>query len=169
MLPPDEQEATPWYRQFWPWFILALPCSVIVASGFTVWLAVREAPALVVDDYSKIGLATYRKMARDRQAAELGLNARVYLIQDPDRVEIELTAADSMATPGSLTLSLLHPTLASGDKVLELRSKGRRFVSLLEELPAQRMYLQIEPPDRSWRLTGEWIPGVKQIDLAPPE
>ena len=67
-----QHELQPWYRQFWPWFVLALPASAVVASLFTVYIAMREAPVLVVDDYAKIGLATHRKIERDRLAAELG-------------------------------------------------------------------------------------------------
>ena len=41
---------TPWYRQFWPWFIIALPASVVIASFFTLWLAISNPDHLVVDD-----------------------------------------------------------------------------------------------------------------------
>ncbi len=40
----------PWYRQFWPWFIIALPASVVVASFFTLWLAISNPDPLVVAD-----------------------------------------------------------------------------------------------------------------------
>lgn len=40
----------PWYKQFWPWFIIALPASVVVASFFTLWLAISNPDPLIVDD-----------------------------------------------------------------------------------------------------------------------
>jgi hypothetical protein len=40
----------PWYRQFWPWFIIALPAAAVIASFFTLWLAVSNPDYLVVDD-----------------------------------------------------------------------------------------------------------------------
>lgn len=40
----------PWYRQFWPWFIIALPASAVVAGFITLWLAVSNPDHLVVDD-----------------------------------------------------------------------------------------------------------------------
>lgn len=43
-------EGVPWYKQFWPWFIIALPASVVVASFFTLWLAISNPDPLVVDD-----------------------------------------------------------------------------------------------------------------------
>lgn len=46
----------PWYRQFWPWFIIALPASAVVASFITLWLAVTNPDQLVIseDQYRKI-------------------------------------------------------------------------------------------------------------------
>jgi len=41
---------TPWYRQFWPWFIIALPASVVVASFVTLWLAISNPDHLVIED-----------------------------------------------------------------------------------------------------------------------
>ena len=36
---PPREDTKPWYRQFWPWFLIALPGSVVVASMVTIWLA----------------------------------------------------------------------------------------------------------------------------------
>ncbi|MBT8069117.1 MAG: hypothetical protein HKP21_12920 [Xanthomonadales bacterium] len=43
-------DTQPWYKQFWPWFIIALPASVVVASFFTLYLAVSNPDQLVVDE-----------------------------------------------------------------------------------------------------------------------
>lgn len=40
----------PWYKQFWPWFIIALPASVVIASFFTLWLAISNPDHLVLSD-----------------------------------------------------------------------------------------------------------------------
>ncbi|HEY5774490.1 MAG TPA: FixH family protein [Xanthomonadales bacterium] len=40
----------PWYRQFWPWFIIALPTSAVIASFVSLWLAVSNPDQLVVTD-----------------------------------------------------------------------------------------------------------------------
>lgn len=47
---PAPIEILPWYKQFWPWFIIALPASVVVASFFTLWLAISNPDHLVVDE-----------------------------------------------------------------------------------------------------------------------
>jgi len=40
----------PWYKQFWPWFIIALPTSAVIASFFSLWLAISNPDQLVVDE-----------------------------------------------------------------------------------------------------------------------
>lgn len=32
----------PWYKQFWPWFIIALPLSSVIASFTVLWLAITK-------------------------------------------------------------------------------------------------------------------------------
>ena len=41
-----EQQAKVWYKQFWPWFLISLPASVVVASMFTISIAVENAPII---------------------------------------------------------------------------------------------------------------------------
>jgi len=40
----------PWYKQFWPWFIIALPATAVIASFITLYLAISRPDYIVVDD-----------------------------------------------------------------------------------------------------------------------
>ena len=51
------EDTLPWYRQFWPWFLICLPGSVVVAALTTMYIAHKGADDLVVDEYYKEGLA----------------------------------------------------------------------------------------------------------------
>ena len=53
-IPPGFDQ--PWYRQFWPWFIIALPASAVVAGLLTLWIAMSNPDYLVIDDeeYSRL-------------------------------------------------------------------------------------------------------------------
>ena len=59
----------PWYRQAWPWFLIAFPAIAVIAGAVTLWLAVSTSDGLVVDDYYKQGLAVQQTMARSQRAA----------------------------------------------------------------------------------------------------
>lgn len=45
----------PWYRQFWPWFIIALPTAAVVGSITTAIIASQDGVNLVAEDYYKQG------------------------------------------------------------------------------------------------------------------
>lgn len=36
-------DSRPWYRQFWPWFLILLPATSVVFSFVTLYIALRDA------------------------------------------------------------------------------------------------------------------------------
>jgi len=38
----------PWYRQFWPWFLIFLPACAVAGSLYSAWLAVSH-PEVIYD------------------------------------------------------------------------------------------------------------------------
>ncbi|GIX31163.1 MAG: hypothetical protein KatS3mg124_1635 [Porticoccaceae bacterium] len=141
-----------WYRQFWPWFLIALPASAVVAGLVTVAIAFRHADSLVDDDYYQAGLAINRTLARDRRAAELGLAARVAL-REAGRVEVVLAGA---VAPAALELHFVHPFDAGGDRVVQLiREADGVYRGAAGPLAGPRYRLRLEPLGGGpWRLTG---------------
>ena len=80
--PVPGTDTKPWYKHFWPWFLMALPAAVVVAGLSTAYIANRHADDLVVDDYYKDGLAINVQLAKKQRAAELGLSARLHFSED---------------------------------------------------------------------------------------
>ena len=72
-------DSQPWYRQFWPWFLIALPATVVVAGLTTWWIAAHKADSLVVDDYYKEGLAINRQLRKQNITAVV-LTSQEYVI-----------------------------------------------------------------------------------------
>ena len=48
---------TPWYKQFWPWFLITVPVLTVIMSGFLIHFATSGEDSLVIDDYYKEGKA----------------------------------------------------------------------------------------------------------------
>ena len=40
----------PWYREPWPWFLIVLLSTVVIAGFITLWLAVSEPHELVISE-----------------------------------------------------------------------------------------------------------------------
>ena len=120
MADTDKQSATgaPWYRQFWVWFIIALPLASVVASFTTLWIALDAPDSLVREDWYRGGQDINQELAARRSAAERGIAATLRLAPE-GRIEVRLTTGDG-AVPPELVLDLGHPTRADRDVHLVL-------------------------------------------------
>ena len=49
----NELDTKPWYRHFWPWFIIALLGSGVSASLYTVYLAMTTAEPVLQEYQDK--------------------------------------------------------------------------------------------------------------------
>jgi hypothetical protein len=153
--------AQPWYREPWPWLLMAGPALVVVAGFVTAWLAVSSADGLVDDDYYKQGLAVNQRVARDARAAELGLRAEVHAqavtAGEAPELRVFLRGGDGFVPPDQLQLRITHPTRSGFDQQIVLHAAGTGLYSgrLSAPLPG-RWHVAIEDADRDWRLVGEW-------------
>lgn len=159
----------PWYREPWPWLLMAGPLAVVLAGFVTVWLAVSTEDGLVADDYYKRGLAINQTIARDAAAARHGYRARVVANPAGDRVRVYL-AAGGGELPAAVRLRLVHPTRTGFDQSIELASAGGYYEGAIHPLRPGRWLLLLEDQERTWRLTGEWQhPGGAEANLAPAD
>lgn len=156
----------PWYRQGWPWFLIALPATAVIAGVITLWLAVSTSDGLVVDDYYKQGLAVEQTMARSRRAADLGLEAQLRL--QATGFEMVLTGRAPGAVPERVKVTFSHPTRAGMDQAMVLEGSQGRFVGVYRDLSSGRWDIQIEDEPRTWRLNGAAnLPTETEIRIVP--
>ncbi len=145
----------PWYRQFWPWFLIALPASVVVAGLTTVYIAFKGADHLVNDNYYRDGLAINQRLEQDQVALKMGLTADISLDAESGELFVVIKGAEISAK--QLFLQLLHPTDENRDRdyILSLMAPNRYRVDLNVGLN-HRYYLRLFPESgREWRLNGE--------------
>ena len=146
--------ANPWWKEPWPWILMAGPATVIVASVVTIYLAVTTSDGLVADDYYKRGLAINQVLARTDRARAAGLRARLALDGDTGAVVVQLEGA--IHAPVLLRLALTHPTRAGLDHEINLmRGPDGSFVGRLSEVTVGRWLAVLEDGARDWRLRGE--------------
>lgn len=146
-------ERAAWYRQPWPWLLMAGPAGVIAAGVVTMWLAFTHEDGLVADDYYKQGLAINRVIARDAAAQAIRIVAGIQFRSGTVRISLTGDA------PPALTLSLVHPTRAGQDRVVRLKPLGHGHYEGVLEAPAQgRWHLVLGDSEGRWRLTGDWSP-----------
>ena len=141
---------TPWYREPWPWILMAGPAAVLVAGAATIWLAVASADGLVADDYYKRGLAINQDLKLQRRAEERGIVARIERRPGVLRVDLE------GARPEALFVQLVHATRPGHDQRLRLAPVAPgTYETELPALPQGKWRLILEDPRREWKIVQE--------------
>lgn len=140
----------PWYKQFWPWFLIVLPLCAVAASLYTFYLASSGADSMVVDDYYKKGRAYNKDLTEIKRAAELKIIAK--LSYEDNVVAIKLDGGQQQGQ--AIRVKFTHPTLEKQDHhlVMTTDAAGVYRDRLDSPLIDGDWHLQIEAADGSWRL-----------------
>lgn len=135
----------PWYRESWPWLLMAGPAIVVVAGFVTLYIAWSTDDGVIAEDYYKQGLLINRQLARVARAEALHLGAVARITPD-GAVRVDLTGgANDAALPNQLRLRLVHPTRAGQDRGVRLMHVADgSYTGWIEP-----------PPFAHWRLTIE--------------
>ncbi|EOD53292.1 FixH family protein [Aeromonas molluscorum] len=140
----------PWYRQFWPWFIIALPATVVVAGIATAIIASKDGVNLVAEDYYKQGKEINQDLSKFDRAQALNVHIALNL-QDK---ELTLTPVSGDLVPNqALRLALFHPTLAGRDSDYLLTSDAKGIYRLHLDKPLTgKWHIRVDAFDHEWRL-----------------
>jgi hypothetical protein len=158
-----------WYREPWPWILMAAPAAAVLGGALMIGLAVQSSDGLVADDYYKQGLAVNQQLARVQAAHALGIAAELEVdAAAGGPVELRLQAAADVA-PAALNLVLSHPTRAGLDQRVRLVAAGEaRYVGRSGALAPGRWHVVVEDDGRGWRIAGTLhAPQGRAVALRP--
>lgn len=152
------EQTNPWYREPWPWILMAGPAVVVVAGLTTAWFATVTQDPLVEGDYYKSGLAINQTLERDEKARSLHLKGQLMVGEDLSQIRLMLDGGDLRQLPPTLKLKVLHPTRGGLDQEISLTQNGvGLYEGHLKGLGATNKWqLILEDTDKHWRLSGTW-------------
>jgi hypothetical protein len=158
--------ALPWYRQFWPWFLIAFPLASVFAGSTMLWLAIVSFDGLVVDDYYREGRAINQRIEKTETARRGAISARVEFAPDARSIAVH-PAGEGVDT--ALRLRLIHPTRHGLDQVVALeRSGDGSHAARIEAPSAGRWRIALEDMAGTWRIGGDAIlPQELTVALRP--
>jgi len=119
MTDSDPTAGLPWYRYFWPWFIVALLSASVAAGISTVVIAFANQDSLVSESWYEIGTQINRRLDFEANAVRRSIRAELRIDNVTGEVRVDL-AGEGVAMLRELVLDLSHPTRASSDRSISL-------------------------------------------------
>ncbi|MEL7291103.1 MAG: FixH family protein [Pseudomonadota bacterium] len=142
----------PWYKQFWPWFLIILPLTVVVWTIITVIVFSQNSVSLVTEDYYKKGKGINIDISKQNVAKDLGLSAQAY--SEGNDVVIQFDKGELEHFP-AITAMFAHRTLPDRDfkQLLTSDANGLYRFTLTEELQGP-WFIELTPHDENWLVQG---------------
>lgn len=151
----SNKPAHPWYREFWAWFVLAIPALGVASGVAMIVISLHNAPQEITGDHQRLGKTTVATGSMSGAAQALGLAGRLSV--GNGRVELLLDADRPESLPSNLLLRFDHPVDARFDTSVVLeRRDTRRWVADLTDQPPSRARVILTDPMRKWGLAGRY-------------
>ena len=151
-----DTDVEPWYKQGWPWVLIAIPLLTVIAGVITIQIAFDTNDSLVKDNYYKEGLAINSSIERTELAHKLALSAKIEINSETKLLHVNLSSAEKL--PSRLMVKFSHPTLEVKDQSFALESlSGRDFVSEIISLEDAYWHVTIEDESKTWILKSRWL------------
>jgi hypothetical protein len=155
----------PWYKEFWPWFLMLFPAAAVVGGIMTYYVAAQNNDGVVEDDYYKQGMSINRTLTRDRAAMAIGLSGQLSLTGGAATLEL---SGHVRQWPERLVLRILHPTRSGMDQSVLLESQGGgRYSGPCKVAGANKWNVLLEDEQKTWRLAGHIDAGSSKAALMP--
>jgi len=149
-----------WYREPWPWIIIAGPLTVVIACMATTVIAVRSDDGMVAGDYYKRGLLVNQQLPKGGMVtAHLG--ALLALAPDGE-LKVHPEAGDPQGDFLRVTLS--HPGSGARETLSLRRNADGDFVGMLAQSRDGRWIVAVESTD--WPLPTTFIERGRDVRVA---
>ncbi|HTQ00004.1 MAG TPA: FixH family protein [Casimicrobiaceae bacterium] len=116
--------ALPWWRQPWPWLLIAGPLIVVFASMASFWIAYKTDDGVVATDYYKRGLLVNRMLPKVPVALPR-LAATVFFGSGG---ELRVRPEEGDVRGDVLRVTLTHPASATKETLTLARDADGEFV-----------------------------------------
>ena len=162
----QEVDDKPWYKQFWPWFLICIPLSSLIVGSQVIRLATDGTNSLVVDDYYKEGKGINARLDKIENAIALNIETKLNVQYGSITLEFVNGAPK---TGLALKLDFFHVTQESKDFSVLLTRDALGVYRNNEEFPIEGKWrLRLTPMDESWKVQKRIsLPQSQAFDFTP--
>ncbi|KJY82411.1 CcoH [Vibrio galatheae] len=155
----------PWYKQFWPWFLITLTVGVSLLTVVRVLILTNQSVHLVTEDYYKKGKGINVDISRVNVAKQMGLSASVSSEGSTIVFQFEKGQLDHYP---AITAMFAHRTLPDRDftQLITSDARGHYRLTLDNELQGP-WFIELSPHDEQWLIQGRVeFPAVSFVPLS---
>ncbi len=146
----ETTDTKPWYKYFWPWFLIAVPTSSFIVGYFVIYFATNTEDSLVVDDYYKEGKAINASMAKVEVARRQRIMTDLTINDGAIAVEFH---SGIPANGNALKLNFYHVTLQNKDfSILLTRDANGVYRGFTEQDTSGKWKVSLTPLDEKWKV-----------------
>lgn len=157
----------PWYKQFWPWFLISVPVLVMVVCAIIIYLSISRGNfSMVVDDYYKKGKAINAVIEHVEEAQKR--NIAFEFSADKGQLILRYTTGQ----PNELTALKIffhHATQARKDfsRMLTVTANGTYRASIPKDIDG-KWTITVEPFNGVWKVSQKYqLPKTELTELRP--
>jgi hypothetical protein len=148
------EQDPPWYRNFWPWFIIAILSWGVISSSITLTVALNNPPHMMTGDYAELGKALVDTHERADRADALGLSGTLARAGSQWALRIESAASERLGE--RLLLLVQHPTDSARDRqVVFDRIANGEYRAAATEIPARGRMI-VSDLEQTWWISSEY-------------
>jgi hypothetical protein len=142
-------DPSPWWRQPWPWALIALPGSMVLIGFALLAVAMHGRDSMVTAHPYERGLRVGSSLEQAQRARQLGLRAQLSWHAGLLTLQLQPAVGDRL-----LHLRLRHPLRRSGDLDLVLQRTAPGVYQATAVLDPVVYAAQLQGAD--WSLSGRW-------------
>jgi hypothetical protein len=157
----------PWYKQFWPWFLISLPVTVMIVCGVIIYLSISQGNfSMVVDDYYKRGKTINAVIEHVEEAQRRNISFEFTANQG--KLTLKYTSGEPEEL-SALRVYFVHATQAEKDfsRLLSVAADGTYRADIPDNISG-KWTVTVEPYNKVWKVSEKYqLPKSELTKLRP--